>query len=114
MDHFGPIQPVVRFCQGVVVAVAIAAHRGLIVIVCESFAVADGSVLQPPIGMMSQFAIALERSGSDTVLKVKLIAKKVASKAECDSSTSMVRCGLVLRRRQWIPPTRAENQVASR
>jgi hypothetical protein len=54
VDHFGLVQPIDCLGQGVVVAVTLAAHRGLNASFCEPFAVADGNVLRPPIGMMEQ------------------------------------------------------------
>ena len=58
MDHLDLVQAVDRLGQRVVVAVALAAHRGLNTSFCEPFAVADGDVLRPPVGMVDQCAIA--------------------------------------------------------
>ena len=69
MDHLGLVQPVDRLGQGVVVAVALAAHRGLDTRLCQALCVANGDVLRPPVGMMDQCAIALGLPGIERLLQ---------------------------------------------
>ena len=59
MNHLGLVQTVDRLGQGVVVAVALAAHRWRNTRFCEPFAVANADVLRPPVGMVDVGALAL-------------------------------------------------------
>ena len=54
MDQFGSLQPIDRLGQGVVVAVATAAHRGRDPGLGQAFGVENRNVLGPPVGMENQ------------------------------------------------------------
>jgi len=54
VDQFGFVQAVGRLGQGVVVAVARAADRGLAAGLGQPFAISDAHVLRSPIGLMGQ------------------------------------------------------------
>ncbi len=69
MDHLGLVQPVDRLGQGVIEAVALAAHIGLNARFCEPFAAADGNVLRHSLGMISQCAITLGLLGMQGLLQ---------------------------------------------
>ena len=62
MNHLRLVQPVDRLGQGVVVTVALAAHRGLDARFCQALAVSNADVLRPSVGMVGQCTIALRLS----------------------------------------------------
>jgi len=59
MNQFGLVQAVERLSQGVVIAVALAAHRGGNSGLGRSLAVADVRVLRLPVRVVIQCAISL-------------------------------------------------------
>lgn len=54
VNQFSLVEAVYRFCQGVVIAVALAAHRRLNTGLGKPLAVANGHVLRPAIGVVYQ------------------------------------------------------------
>ena len=69
MDDLGLVQPVDRLGQGVVVGVALAAHRGLDASFCQALGVANADVLRPSVGMVRQCAIPLRLPGVQGLLQ---------------------------------------------
>ena len=54
MDQLGLVQAVDGLCQGVVVTVTMATHRGLNACLDQPLGVANADILSPPVGMMGQ------------------------------------------------------------
>ena len=69
MNHLGLVKTVDRLGQGVVVAVALAAHRGLNPRLCKPLAVANADVLRAPVGVVGQGTIALVLPGVQRLLQ---------------------------------------------
>src|SRR5664279_2832391 len=59
MNQLGLVEPIDSFCQGVVVAVALGAHRRLDASFGQALAVANRHVLRSPVRMMNQAAVPL-------------------------------------------------------
>lgn len=58
MNHLGFVEPVDRLGQGVVIAVALATHRGFYAGLSHALGVANGDVLATPLGMVNQGILA--------------------------------------------------------
>jgi hypothetical protein len=69
MDQFGLVQAVDGLGQRVVVAVALAAHRGLDAGLGQPFAVADADVLRPAVRVVDQAAVTLGLAGVQGLLQ---------------------------------------------
>ena len=63
MDELGLVEPVDGLGQGVVIAVALAAHRRLDAGFCQPFGVPDADVLRPSVAVAYQAPIALGLPG---------------------------------------------------
>lgn len=79
LDQFGLVEAVDRFGEGVVVAVAGGADRGIDTGVDESFGEGDGRVLRPAIVMMNQPGQVV-----DALARCRVqIACSIASRTSC-------------------------------
>ena len=71
VDQLGLVRPLIVSARGVVVAVALAAHRGRDAGLGQSVAVADADVLRPPVRVVNQCPVPLGMPGVQRLLQTR-------------------------------------------